>query len=297
MPGTTTHTGSFPVGFRIRGAVAELDFDQLLKLATDNAFAGVDLPTAEAGKIDKVKAAGLRVGTVDLPQPWASLTSADAAKRKDAAQEMAAAVKGFVAQGVQNFFAVIIVEDDTVSRKENLDRAVDGYGQLCAAIKGTGAHIVLEGWPGGGPRFGSLGCTPESLRAVFGALGTDVLGVNYDPSHLIRMGIDPVRFLHEFIEQVHHVHAKDTLILADDLYAFGHLQSATLATPHGFGEHCWRYCIPGHGLAPWGEILRILVDAKYKGMLCIELEDENFNDGVESETRGLLAARDFLKYV
>lgn len=290
----STHTGSYPVGVRIRGALAKLDLDQLIALADAHDFAGFDTSALQPQEVTPLLDAGLRIGTVDLPQPWADLTSADAGKRRDAAQQMAAYVRSIVALGVKNFFAVVLVDDPAAPRKDNLDRAVDGYGQLCSAIADTGAHIALEGWPGGPPHFASLACTPESLRAMFAEVAADVLGVNYDPSHLIRMGIDPVRFLREFIEQVHHVHAKDTIILADDIYNFGTLQSATLAKPHAFGGHAWRYCIPGHGLAPWGELLAILKDADYDGMLCIELEDENFNGSLDAEIRGLTAARDVL---
>ena len=41
------------------------------------------------------------------------------------------------------------------------------------------------------------------------------MSANFDPSHLIRMGIDPLRFLEEFIDSVYHVHGKDTEILAE----------------------------------------------------------------------------------
>ena len=35
--------------------------------------------------------------------------------------------------------------------------------------------------------------------------------------------------------------------MEDQLYEFGNLQPATLAKPHAWGGHHWRYTIPGHG--------------------------------------------------
>jgi sugar phosphate isomerase/epimerase len=57
----------------------------------------------------------------------------------------------------------------------------------------------------------------------------------------------------------------------------------------------WRYTIPGHGVARWTEIFRILVSAGYKGVVSIELEDENFNGSAEGERAGILHGRDFLQ--
>jgi sugar phosphate isomerase/epimerase len=111
------------------------------------------------------------------------------------------------------------------------------------------------------------------------------------------MGIDPLRFISEFGDRISHVHAKDAEIYEDLLYDFGNLQTATQATPMQFGSYQWRYCIPGHGAARWGLILRMLKDAKYSGMVSIELEDMHFNGSEEGEKRGILASRDFLTHV
>jgi len=70
------------------------------------------------------------------------------------------------------------------------------------------------------------------------------MGVNYDPSHLIRMGIDPLRFLKEFVGRVYHVHGKDAELFADNLYEYGHEQPPTFAKEMNFGSMAWRYTIP-----------------------------------------------------
>jgi sugar phosphate isomerase/epimerase len=119
--------------------------------------------------------------------------------------------------------------------------------------------------------------------------------VNFDPSHLLRMGIDPLRFLREFSSRVYHVHGKDTELFPEALYLYGHEQPPTLGKGHGFGNMSWRYTIPGHGVTSWTEVFRILVQAGYKGAVSIELEDENFNGTRAGEEAGLLHGRNFLQ--
>ena len=111
------------------------------------------------------------------------------------------------------------------------------------------------------------------------------------------MGIDHVRFCQEFVQRIYHVHGKDTELLDEERYQYGHEQPATLARPYGFGAHAWRYTIPGHGITRWHKLLTILQEAGYDGLIGIELEDCNFNGSEEGEKQGFLASRDFLKYV
>jgi len=149
----------------------------------------------------------------------------------------------------------------------------------------------VEGWPGPG----ALCCTPEGFREFFKACPSKALGVNYDPSHLIRMGIDPLRFLREFASRVFHVHGKDTELLPEGLYEFGNTQPPTFAKEIAFGSRHWRYTIPGHGIMSWTEALGILKESGYAGCVSIELEDANFNGSEQSEKLGLTLGRDFLK--
>ena len=120
------------------------------------------------------------------------------------------------------------------------------------------------------------------------------IGINYDPSHLIRMGIDPIRFLEEFADRVYHVHGKDTEVFAENVYEFGTEQPATFAKGHGFGSLAWRYTIPGHGEMRWLRAFEILKAHGYQGAVSIELEDENFNGSEEGEKMGILSGSQFL---
>jgi sugar phosphate isomerase/epimerase len=280
----------FSIGFRRLGSPWQKDLNAVCRFAKENGFEFLDIGPELPEVVKEILARGLGVGTVDLLRPWDALASPDTGKRNEAADRAAEHVKACVAAGARTFFCVAFPEDATRKRSENLALAAEGYGRLCQAIAGTGAKIAIEGYPGSPPYFSALACTPEGYRALFAAVGSDAMGVNFDPSHLIRMGIDPVRFFREFAHRIWHVHAKDTKIPDEDLYQFGNLQPATLVQPHRWGGHHWRYTIPGNGAAPWPTLLGMM-----KGLMSIELEDEEFNGTEEGEKRGLLASRDFLR--
>jgi len=288
-----TRTGSFPIGFRRGWSDWQRDLGGLIGFAEANDFAFLDFGPAPVEDLRRVLEAGVRVGSVDL-KDWKLLVSPDGERRKVAAEENAAYVRSVAALGVRVFLTALIPEDPARPREENFRYAADAYARLIEAVAATGARVVLEGWPGQAPHFGTIGCTPADCRAFFEAIGSDAVGVNFDPSHLVRMGIDPVRFVREFAPRIFHAHAKDTRITPDELYEHGHLQPATFAKPHAFGGHSWRYAIPSEGDVPWPAVLGALRDVGYRGLLSIELEDERFNGTTEGEQRALLAARDFL---
>ncbi len=237
----------------------------------------------------QVVQAGLTVGSVDLAE-WQGMISSDPMKRKDAVQRNAEYVAACAAGGAHNHFLVMLPEDPAKPRSENFGYMVESVNELSPHLEKNGARLVIEGWPGAG----ALCCTPEGYRACFEQCPSKSVGVNYDPSHLVRMGIDPIRFLNEFKDRVYHVHGKDTEIMDEALYEFGTEQPATFAMGHGFGSHHWRYTIPGHGNVRWVRAFQILAENGYQGAVSIELEDENFNGSEAGEKQGITLGAQFL---
>ena len=77
-------------------------------------------------------------------------------------------------------------------------------------------NCVMEGWtPDGGP--GNLAYSPELWEWMFG-LG---LYLNFDPSHLLWLGIDPVAALRPYVDKVAHAHAKDAETFPEQRNRFG----------------------------------------------------------------------------
>ena len=284
-----TRTGGYSIGFRMRGWTNNVSFAEVLAWTKENGLGGVDIGSDTDTVGQQVLDAGLWIGTADLRNAR-QLLSADAEKRAAAVAENQAYIKACAALGPITYFVAMVPEDPALPRAENFGYMVESFKQLAPVMEANNARLVIEGWPGPG----ALCCTPENFRAFFEAIPSKAMGVNFDPSHLLRMGIDPIRFLKEFIGRVYHVHGKDTEILVDNVYEYGTEQPATFVKAKPFGGFAWRYCIPGHGLTPWCEVFRILVENGYAGRVSIELEDMNFNDGGADEQAGTLHAARYL---
>jgi len=218
------------------------------------------------------------------------MISADSGKRKAAVQRNSEYVANCAAIGAKNHFIVMLPEDASKPRSENFAFMVESFGELAPTLEMHDSKIVIEGWPGPG----ALCCTPEGYRGFFQQCPSRSMGVNYDPSHLIRMGIDPIRFVEEFADRIYHIHGKDTELFAEALYDFGTEQPPTFAKGHGFGGATWRYTIPGHGCMRWPRAFQLLADKGYQGAVSIELEDEFFNGSESGEKQGLLLGAGFL---
>jgi len=107
------------------------------------------------------------------------------------------------------------------------------------------------------------------------ALGhREEFGFNFDPSHLIWQGLDPVEFIRAFPDRIYHVHVKDAIQTLDG-------RSGILASHLGFGDprRGWDFRSPGRGGVNFEEIVRALNVANYEGPLSIEWEDS----GMERE--------------
>ena len=93
-------------------------------------------------------------------------------------------------------------------------------------------------------------------------------GINFDPSHLIWQGIDPVKLINRFPNRIFHVHIKDAATTLDGTNSIlgGHLQ---------FGDHQrgWDFRSPGRGAVDFESIIRALNRINYQGPLSVEWED------------------------
>jgi sugar phosphate isomerase/epimerase len=289
-----TRTGNFPIGFRRGGDWQRKDLKALADWAKTTGFDVIDLMNVTTADIGTLKGAGMRIGSADLLD-FGALMSNDEGKRSELIARNVAYVKEIAAQGAKAFFTCIIPGDPARKRSENYALAVECFAPIAQACASVGAALAVEGWPGGAPYLANLCCTPETVRSFLKDVGAGA-GLNYDPSHLIRLRVDHVRFLKEFAGHVKHVHAKDSDIDENALYEFGS-QTATFAAGHRWGEWTWRYTLPGHGQARWGEIFKILKDAGYRGAVSVELEDENFNSTEQGEKNALSYSLAFLRSV
>ena len=110
-------------------------------------------------------------------------------------------------------------------------------------------------------------------------------GFNFDPSHLLWQGVDPVEFIRAFPDRIYHVHVKDAITTLNG-------RSGILASHLNFGDHRrgWDFRSPGRGVVNFEEIIRALNSIGYNGPLSVEWEDS----GMDREF-GAREAADFVK--
>ena len=131
---------------------------------------------------------------------------------------------------------------------------------------------------------------PETMLKIRSAVG-DILGANFDPSHLFWQGIDPVRAIRELGDAIHFFHAKDTAIDQYNVAANGVLDSKHFSD---IKKRAWvfRTIGYGHDAKVWKDMMSALRIVGYDGPISIEHED-----GLMSGEEGLSKAIEFLKGV
>ena len=269
---------------RLRG----LGPEAVVRWAKHLGLTALDLPEDFAPWAAACQAQGLRVGAVQ-GVGQAQLVSTDEQARAQAVARLLDQVRAMPAAGAEILFFCLVPEDKTQPIAASLAVFGETFPAIAAACEQAGVRVVFEGWPGPAPQYPTLGCTPEVLRAMFAAVPSPALGVNYDPSHLVRLGIDYLRLLDEFKARVYHVHGKDTAMLPEAQYRYGHLPPALDKTA-SFSGGAWRYCVPGDGVVDWGQVAYALHAAGYAGCVSIELEDARYWGSLEKEQAGITKA-------
>jgi sugar phosphate isomerase/epimerase len=182
-----------------------------------------------------------------------------------------------------------IGRDPAASVEANWSELQEVWPGVVAFAEEQGVNLGIENcpmlfsqdeWPGGK----NLAVSPEIWQAMFDAIPSPHFGLNYDPSHLVWQHIDYVRCIRDFGSRFHHVHAKDTRIDHDRLYAVGVM---------GLGWHTPK--LPGLGDVNWGQVFAALTDVGYQGAVCIEVEDRAYEGSLPDRQRALRQSKRFLE--
>jgi sugar phosphate isomerase/epimerase len=110
-------------------------------------------------------------------------------------------------------------------------------------------------------------------------------GFNFDPSHLLWQGMDPVEFIRAYGDRIYHVHMKDAIVTLNG-------KTGILGSHLNFGDprRGWDFRSLGRGGVNFEEIIRALNQANYQGPLSVEWEDS----GMDRE-RGAKEALEFVR--
>lgn len=150
-------------------------------------------------------------------------------------------------------------------------------------------NCVMEGWhPDGYP--GNLAYSPELWEWMFD-LG---LYLNYDPSHLMWMGIDPVEALKPYVDRVPHAQAKDIQLFPEKRHRYGWPGKAVVREDP-FDVGWWRYRVPGLGDVDWRRVVDTLYEGGFDGVLSVEHEDPVWGGTEDKVHTGLRVAHQALR--
>jgi sugar phosphate isomerase/epimerase len=112
--------------------------------------------------------------------------------------------------------------------------------------------------------------TAERALDVLGR--REEFGFNFDPSHLIWQGVNPVEFIRAFPDRIYHVHMKDAIVTLNG-------KSGIVSSHLNFGDprRGWDFRSLGRGGVNFEEIIRALNAAGYQGPLSVEWEDSGMD--------------------
>ena len=183
-----------------------------------------------------------------------------------------------------------IGRDWTKSVDENWPRFLKTWRPLVQYAEDHGVKIGIENcpmlftrdeWPGGK----NLMTTPAIWRRAFHDIDSASFGLNYDPSHFVLQGMDPLSPLAEFRDKLFHLHAKDVKIDRAALNEVGRFD---------FPLRWHQPRIPGYGEIDWAAFMGELMRIGYDGPLCIEVEDDTFGKTLEGRMKAVKVARNIL---
>ena len=188
------------------------------------------------------------------------------------------------------YVGTFVGRDMGLSVRENLELGEKVLPGLVDYATERGVRLVvencpMEGWhPDGYP--GNLAYSPELWEWMF-SLG---FYLNFDPSHLVWLGIDPVSALRPYVDRVLHVQAKDTQVDVAARNRYG-VFGKTMDRSSPWDVGWWRYRVPGLGDVDWRRVIDTLYEGGYDGVVSVEHEDPVWGGDEARVKHGLEIAR------
>lgn len=184
-----------------------------------------------------------------------------------------------------------IGRDPGLSVADNWPRLLDTWGPLVELADQLDLRIGIENcpmlfsadeWPGGK----NIATTPAIWRRLFQDLPSPNLGLNYDPSHMVWQQMDYLKPIRDFVDRISHTHAKDVRLDRHRLNEVGILA-------HPLEYHTPK--LPGLGDVNWGQFFSTLLDAGYRGPVCVEVEDRAYEGSLATRQDSLRQSYRYLK--
>ena len=282
----------------------DLTLPEVLQVAGETGYSAVELMCWPVGKADRRYAGVTHVEVVDLTPADADRINSQVAEagieisalgyypnplspdQQEAEQAVAHIRQVIVATQLLGLkqMNTFVGRDWTRSVEDNWPRFLDVWGPLVEFAEQHDVGIGIENcpmlftedeWPGGK----NLAISPEIWRRMFAAIPSRHFGLNYDPSHMIWQQMDYLQPLRDFADRLLHIHAKDACLDRQQLNEVG-----ILAEPLQY--HTPK--LPGLGDVDWPAFVSVLKEIGYQGYVCVEVEDQDFEETLELRRQSLI---------
>ena len=298
------------LGF-VSAILADQSFEEVIDFASDNNFSCVEFMCWPRGKAERRYAGVTHIDILEMNQDKASRIldelnnknvsisglgyypnplSPNEEERSTAISHLKNLIKAAELLNVE-VVNTFIGRDWRKNLEENWILFKEIWPPIIKLAEDHGIKVAIENcpmlfsedeWPGGK----NLAHSPSIWKRMFEEIPSDSFGLNFDPSHLVWLGIDYRKAIREFASKIFHVHAKDVRIDPDKLYEVGYLAyPLQYHTPK----------LPGLGDVNWSMFFSELSDTGYDGPVCIEVEDRAFEKSLETRKSSLTQSGRFLK--
>lgn len=298
------------LGF-VSAIVPELGLEEVFQLAAEEGFDCVEIMCWPSGKAERKYAGITHIDVTGFNRTRADEVNALSQKyavgisglgyypnpldpnpsaAKSAVGHLKSVIKAAELLGVP-VVNTFVGRDPSRTVDENWPRFLKTWKPLVQFAEDHGMRIGIENcpmlytrdeWPGGK----NLATTPAIWRRMFNDIDSAAFGLNYDPSHLVLQMMDPAAPLKEFAERIFHFHAKDIEINQAALNEHG-----VFSLPKEWHQPR----IPGYGEMDWARYLGALMEIKYEGPVCIEVEDETFGKDLAGRKRAVRVSGQILR--
>ncbi|EJT02507.1 sugar phosphate isomerase/epimerase [Rhizobium sp. CCGE 510] len=266
-------------------------FEEVVDFAASAGFDAIEIdvgghiktPDQVPNAVALARSRGLFVSSITY---FGNQLDADRDKRRELRAKTADFAKA-IGEADVPIFVIFPGRDDSAGEDANYDDFAEFAIKLIAEAQSSGLIFAIENWPG--PRDNFIGTTPRGWQELFRRIPDPRFGLEFDPSHLIRIGVDPYQAMEAVKDRIAILHAKDTAVDTEVLQAVGY---------HGKGW--WQYKLPGQGLIDWPRLLRQARGAGFDGTLSIEHEDAAYGwpgKDLSARKEGERLGLDYLKNV
>ncbi|MEY4565580.1 MAG: Inosose dehydratase [Planctomycetota bacterium] len=216
--------------------------------------------------------------------------SPDREEAQKSVEHLNAVLEGAHKLGLKNV-NTFIGRDYTKSVDDNWPRLLQTWKPIVKKAEQLDLRIGIENcpmlfsgdeWPGGK----NIAISPKIWQRLFTDLESDLIGLNYDPSHMVWQQMDYLAPMRNFKDRLFHIHAKDVVLDIHRLNEVGILA-------HPLEYHTPK--LPGFGEVNWGKFFSTLTGVGYRGAVCVEVEDRAYENSLEDRQDSLRQSYRYLR--